>query len=97
MILFGWGGNCRVLGEIGEADCPNCNNTASWLVVETSKKFTLYFVPVAKWSKQYFCLCSVCNRGVELKSLEQAQDLLLRALEGREKARIVKELIRQSG
>lgn len=96
MIIFGWGGNCRVLGEIGEADCDNCNNTARWVVVETSKKFTLYFMPVAKWSKKYFCICSVCDHGIELKDIEHAQDFLLEALEGREKAKIAIKRLRQS-
>jgi len=88
MIIFGWGQDFRVMGEVGLIECNNCHNTASWLVVETKKKATLYFVPVAKWQHRYFCICPVCKSGVELIGKEQAQDLLLKALEQRETARI---------
>jgi len=82
------------MGELGLNDCPNCNNAAIWRVVETSRKFTLYFVPVAKWARKYYCICPVCDCGVTLKGLEQAQDLLLESLQLREKTRIIEELIR---
>jgi len=97
MLIFGWGGNCKIMGEVGLVDCPNCNNTASWQVVETSKRASLYFIPVAKWQRQYFCVCPVCSCGTELGNREQAQDLLLKALENREKSKIANAIIREAG
>ncbi len=97
MLIFGWGGNCKIMGEVGFIDCPNCNNTASWQVVETSKRASLYFIPVAKWKRQYFCVCPVCNCGTKLDNREQAQDLLLKALENREKSKIANAILRETG
>jgi len=97
MFIFGWGGNCRIMGEVGFVDCPNCNNTASWQVVETSKRASLYFVPVAKWQRQYYCICPVCSCGAELAGREQAQDVLLDALEHRERTRIAVAILREAG
>ena len=97
MLIVGWGGNCKVMGEVGLVDCPNCNNTASWQVVETSKQACLYFVRVAKWKRQYFCVCPVCSCGTELQNREQAQDVLLRALESHEKSKIANAILREAG
>lgn len=97
MIIFGWGGNCKVLGEVGLVECPNCHNTSPWKIVETSKRVTLYFVPVAKWQRRYFCICPVCDCGTELANREQAQDILLEALQQREKSRIAEAILREAG
>jgi len=88
MIVFGWGQDSRIMGEVGLVECNNCHNTVPWLVVETKKKATVYFVPFAKWQHRYLCICPVCKSGVELAGKEQAQDLLLKALEERERTRI---------
>ncbi|NQU23405.1 MAG: zinc ribbon domain-containing protein [Candidatus Nealsonbacteria bacterium] len=81
MIVFGWGGGHKVLGEGFFVHCPNCGNATQWTVVETSKRISLYFVPVAKWSKRYWMTCSVCSGGVELPSRQFAQQVLAAALQ----------------
>ena len=81
MIIFGWGGRHKVLGEGFFIGCPNCGNATQWPVVETSKHVSLYFVPIAKWNKQYWMVCPVCSCGVELPSRELAQRVLAAALQ----------------
>jgi len=77
MLIFGWGSDRKQLGEVGVIECANCHNARRWIIVEESKKATIYFVRVAKWDKIYALLCPVCNDGVQLESREHAQDLLL--------------------
>ena len=91
MIIVGWGDKEKVLGETYQIDCPNCKNEVVMDVIETSKRISLYFVPVAKWKKQYFMLCPVCLWGVPLKNKEEEQDILLQALEG--KTELLMEII----
>jgi len=81
MIIFGWGGRHKVLGEGFFAGCHNCGNATQWLVVETSKHISLYFVTVAKWSRQYWMVCPVCSCGLQLPSRELAQQILAAALQ----------------
>jgi len=83
VIIVGWGDKLKILGEAYLIPCSNCNNKVVWQVVETSKKVSLYFVPLAKWKKQYFLMCPVCNDAIKLKDKKEAQDLLLEVLEGK--------------
>ena len=88
MFIFGWDGNCKILGSIGLSECDNCNNVSEWQIIESCKRATLYFVPVIKWNKKYLCVCSVCSYGYDLETREKAQDLLLKARESYEQGRI---------
>lgn len=81
MLIVGWGGNTKVLGETIPIKCPNCGNEKFWQVVETSRNVKLYFIRVAKWDKQYFHICPICTAGMQLKDRNEAQDLLLEALQ----------------
>ena len=81
MIIFGWGRRHKVLGEGFFVHCPNCGNATQRMIVETSKRISLYFVPVAKWSKRYWMACSVCSGGIELPSKQFAQQVLAAALQ----------------
>ena len=93
MLIFGFGTTQKQLGEVGSITCENCGNERPWVIVESSKKATLYFVPVAKWSKTYALICPVCTYGVVLESREQAQDLLFEQWQRQEAER--NEALRQ--
>ena len=80
MIVFGWGKNCKEIGKGLIQECPNCKNVKQWVIVKTNKKVSLYFVPVAKWNKEYFCICPVCNNGIKFDSLEDAHKVMEAAL-----------------
>ena len=57
------------------------NNLSTWQVVKTSKKISLFFVPVAKWSHEYFMVCPVCSAALQMASAAQAQAVLAAALQ----------------
>ena len=76
MIVFGWGTGAKELGNGSLSTCENCNNTNPFVVVESSKKITVYWIPVAKWSKQYFYICPVCSRGFQIPSKKLAHRIL---------------------
>jgi hypothetical protein len=79
MIVFGWGSGAKSLGDGFIATCRHCSNTRPFSVVETSRKITLYWLPVAKWNKQYYYICPVCSHGFEIPSKELAQRILAAA------------------
>jgi hypothetical protein len=80
-VIFGWGGAKKILGDGLALLCPNCHNARTWQVIRTSKKATLFFVPVAKWSQKYWMVCPVCSAALELESQEQAQAALAAAIQ----------------
>jgi len=80
MIIVGWGKGVKPLGEGFFHRCANCDNARRFVIVESSRKVSLYFVPVAKWNRRYFYVCPVCSQGVEIPSRELAQKILVAAL-----------------
>ena len=76
MIVFGWGSGTKRLGDGFFATCTNCHNTLQFVIVEASKKITVYWLPVVKWDRQYFCICPICSHGLQLPSKELAQRIV---------------------
>jgi hypothetical protein len=79
MIVFGWGSGVKQLGTGFVTTCQNCNNTSRFIVVESSKKITVYWMPVAKWSKQYYYICTICSYGFIVPTRELAQRIVASA------------------
>jgi hypothetical protein len=69
-LLAGWGKNAQHVCNAGIHKCGNCKNWCVFEVVETSKKVTAFLVPIAKYSKQTFAVCPICDSGVELDASE---------------------------
>lgn len=60
-LLFGLSTK-RVPDGVGEVrTCPRCHNTTQWAHVREFKQFTLFFVPVARWSRKQLEVCGICG------------------------------------
>ena len=79
MIFVGWGVGAKQIGEGFFEQCGNCHNTCRFVVVESSRRVSLYFVTVAKWAKRYYYACPICSQGIEIENLRVAQRLLAAA------------------
>lgn len=67
MIIFGWGRNTiRKFGPAIFKLCSNCNNERFWELISVTTWFTLFFIPVIPYKKEWFCSCPVCDRGVSI-------------------------------
>jgi hypothetical protein len=66
LIIFGWGKEAKKVAFVGIAKCENCRNYGPFHLYEIAKKVTLYFVPVAKFSRKYYSVCSICEAGFEV-------------------------------
>src|SRR3989344_1062719 len=76
-ILAGWGGKRKRIGNFGMQKCPNCHNWQAQGIYELSRQATLYFIPVAKWGKEYYVICPICEAGMPI--LEGKLEELLRS------------------
>ena len=80
MIIFGWGKGAKQLGTGFVETCENCGNTSPFVVAESSNYVSLYFIPVAKWHRQYCYVCPICSCGFNIPDRESAQRILAEAL-----------------
>ncbi|NLX95986.1 MAG: zinc-ribbon domain-containing protein [Rhodopirellula sp.] len=78
-VLFGFGKGAKQLGEGFVHLCDNCNNANRFIVAEVSRKASVYFVPIAKWSREYVYVCPICSYGFKIPSRELAQRVLAAA------------------
>ena len=72
MIIWGFDGNYKQLGEGPIGKCENCNNVVVFQVIQQSRRFKLYFVPVLKYNSQYWALCPTCTAGYQLPNKNDA-------------------------
>ncbi len=66
ILIGGWGKKSKKIADAGLLKCKNCNNTVAFEVRELAKTASLFFVPVAKWSKKTYLVCPICEAGYEL-------------------------------
>jgi zinc-ribbon family len=67
LILFGWGKKTkRTFGLVGPYHCVTCGRDSLFRLVRVVNWFTLFFVPVIPYSKEYFLVCPNCSKAIQL-------------------------------
>ncbi len=66
MIIIGWGKQSKKIADAGIMKCKNCNNYSAFEVRELANNIKLYFIPIAKWGKKTYLVCTICDAGYEL-------------------------------
>lgn len=61
--------------DIYSEKCSFCNNIVVFKLMESAKKFTMYWIPVAKLGKKYYVVCPICEHGHEI-SKEKSEELI---------------------
>lgn len=82
MFVAGYGRRAKALGHGPTLDCPNCHNRVETVIVETSRRVSLMFVPVAKWDSEFWLACPICERAGRLDGRAHAQLILAESLSG---------------
>ncbi|MEU5844552.1 zinc-ribbon domain-containing protein [Rhodococcus sp. NPDC047139] len=65
-LLFGFGTKRQNLGPGQNRTCPRCHNTTQWERIKEFKQFTVFFVPVARWSRRRLEQCGICGAAIEI-------------------------------
>lgn len=72
MIIFGWGHTrTKDYGGAYPIYCENCQNEVFYHISKIRDWFTLFFIPVIPYRKQYWLSCPVCGAGYELEGRRQ--------------------------
>ena len=70
-IIWGFGKKTvKEFGELNESNCGYCNNNVRWKLVKITTWFTLFFIPIIPYHKEYLVVCPVCRNGKSLKKDE---------------------------
>lgn len=67
MLFVGWGKKGKEIAYAGIEKCPHCRNWTHFAIFETTKRVTLYFVPVASWDRKAYLVCGTCETAWELE------------------------------
>ncbi|WP_454052348.1 zinc-ribbon domain-containing protein [Clostridium sp. Marseille-Q7071] len=77
MIIWGWGKVTRKsVGPVFERPCNYCNSTEVWNLCVVRTWFTLFFIPIIPYRKQYCITCPKCYSYIDLTE-EQFQEMKL--------------------
>jgi hypothetical protein len=70
VILFGSKGYHDKLGHVIKT-CNACDRKSPFLIFQTKKKFTLYFIPTFAYSTKYYVQCHACNTVTEISETDK--------------------------
>lgn len=77
MIIFGFGRRRnRDYGQGRSYTCPNCRNNVRYQLIMSREWFSLFFIPVIPYSRQYLEMCPICRYGGQLSKAEFDERLL---------------------
>jgi len=67
VLIFGWGhGPVDDRGDVAPLRCPNCHNDVFLHHVRSTKRVSLFFVPVMPYGTDEYLVCPVCGRGLPI-------------------------------
>ena len=73
VLVFGWGhGPVEDRGEVAPVSCPNCHNDVFLHKVRSTKRVSLFFVPVMPYGTDEYLLCPVCGHGLQISLAHQS-------------------------
>ncbi len=68
VLIFGWGrGPVDDRGEVAPARCPNCHNDVFLHEIKSTKRVSLFFVPVMPYGTDEYLVCPVCGHGLQIR------------------------------
>lgn len=73
-IIWGFGHQTvRSFGSAAAQRCSRCNNTISRELVKVTTWFTLFFIPIIPYRKEYLLICPICRDAVKISKVDFEQ------------------------
>ena len=71
LILWGFGHKTtKILGVLPESLCGRCNNRTARKIMKLTSWFTLFFIPIIPYRRQYLLVCPICGQAQPLTKAE---------------------------
>lgn len=61
MIIFGFSGRTKDLGEAVPTECPRCHNQVFFHLMTRTRWFSLFFIPLIPYSSRHLLVCPICG------------------------------------
>ena len=76
MIIWGFGRiTNNFKGGVSEKMCTHCNTNSIWQLCIMKTWFTLFFIPIVPYKKQYCIMCPKCKSYIEIKKDKYIEEL----------------------
>ena len=73
VLVFGWGhGPVEDRGEVAPLRCPNCHNDVFLHKIRSTKRVSLFFVPIMPYGTDEYLVCPVCASGLQISLAQQS-------------------------
>lgn len=69
-IIWGFRDLDTDLGTVDYLHCSRCNNDSNWRLQRTTSWFTLFFIPVIPYRREYYVYCPICHWTTEVPKEE---------------------------
>ena len=70
-IIWGVGHRTtKIVGIMPESLCGRCNNRTARKIMKLTSWFTLFFIPVIPYKRQYLLVCPICGQAQQLTKAE---------------------------
>ena len=70
-IIWGMGHRTtKIAGIAAESLCGRCNNMTARRVIKLTSWFTLFFIPIIPYRRQYLLVCPICGQARPLTKAE---------------------------
>ena len=69
-IIWGFRDLDTDLGTVDYLHCNRCNNDSNWRLQRTTSWFTLFFIPVIPYRREYYVYCPICHWTTEIPKAE---------------------------
>jgi hypothetical protein len=80
VLIFGWGhGPVDDRGEVVPVRCPNCHNDVLLHEIRSTKRVSLFFVPVMPYGTDEYLVCPICGRGMQIRPGHHSVVVAMRA------------------
>lgn len=75
-IIWGFGHKTtKSFGMMTSNTCHRCNNHVQRAMVKVTTWFTIFFIPIIPYRKQYLMVCPICNDVIE-SSKEEFESMI---------------------
>lgn len=82
-FIFGFGHRTvKIFTTLPLTGCQRCHNNVEMGVVRVTLWFTLFFIPIIPYKKEYLVICPVCKDGTRISKSEFDAILKSNSLEG---------------
>ncbi|MBE6011290.1 zinc-ribbon domain-containing protein [Anaeropeptidivorans aminofermentans] len=82
-FIFGFGHRTvKIFTTLPPTGCQNCHNNVEMGIVRVTSWFTLFFIPIIPYKKEYLVVCPICKGGTRISKSEFDAILQGNGLEG---------------